>query len=64
MESYGYNSRLQMKSIDLTKSGTQLQHYDYKYGVYDPATNTLDETKDNGQIARIEGTIATQKQWQ
>jgi RHS repeat-associated protein len=64
VESYGYNSRLQMKSIDLTKSGTQLQHYDYKYGVYDPATNTLDETKDNGQIARIEGTIATQKQWQ
>jgi len=64
VESYGYNSRLQMKSIDLTRSGTQIQHYDYKYGVYDPATNTLDETKDNGQIARIEGTIATQKQWQ
>ena len=64
VESYAYNSRLQMKSIDLTKSGTQLQHYDYKYGVYDPSSNTLDETKNNGQIARIEGTIATQKQWQ
>lgn len=64
VESYGFNSRLQMKSIDLTKSGTQIQHYDYKYGVYDPSSNTLDETKNNGQIARIEGTIATAKQWQ
>jgi YD repeat-containing protein len=64
VESYDYNSRLQMKSIDLTKSGTQIQHYDYKYGVYDPSTNTLDETKNDGQIARIEGTIATAKQWQ
>jgi RHS repeat-associated protein len=64
VESYGYNSRLQMKSIDLAKSGTQIQHYDYKYGVYDPATNTLDETKNNGQIAQIEGLIGTQKQWQ
>jgi RHS repeat-associated protein len=64
VESFTYNSRLQMKSIDLTKSGAQLQHYDYKYGVYDPATNTLDETRNNGQIARIEGFIATAKQWQ
>lgn len=50
--------------MDLTKSGTQLQHYDYKYGVYDSVTNTVDETKNNGQIARIEGLIATVKQWQ
>lgn len=64
VESFTYNSRLQLKSLDLTKSGTQLQHYDYKYGVYDPATNTVDETKNSGQIARIEGLIATQKQWQ
>jgi hypothetical protein len=64
VESYGYNSRLQIKSLDLTKSGTQLQHYDYKYGVYDPSTNTVDETKNNGQIARIEGLIATVQQWQ
>jgi RHS repeat-associated protein len=64
VESFVYNSRLQIKSLDLTKSGTQLQHYDYKYGVYDPVTNTVDETKNNGQIARIEGLIATVKQWQ
>ncbi len=64
VKSFLYNSRLQMKSIDLTKNGMQLQHYDYKYGVYNPANNTLDESKNTGQIARIEGFIATAKHWQ
>ena len=64
VESYVFNSRLQLQSLDLTKSGTQLQHYDYKYGVYDPSANTLDVTKNTGRIAEIEGFIATQKQWQ
>jgi RHS repeat-associated protein len=64
VESYGYNSRLQLSSLDLTKSGTQLQHYDYKYGVYNSGTNTVDESKNTGQIARIEGFISTAKQWQ
>ncbi|HEX5702345.1 MAG TPA: RHS repeat-associated core domain-containing protein [Pyrinomonadaceae bacterium] len=64
VESFTYNSRLQIQSMDLARNGTQLQHYDYKYGVYNPATNIVDETKNTGQIARIEGFIATQKQWQ
>jgi RHS repeat-associated protein len=64
IESFTYNSRLQVNGIDLARNGTQLQHYDYKYGVYDPTTNTVDETKNNGQIARIEGFIAAAKQWQ
>src|SRR5262249_3269687 len=64
VESYSYNSRLQLQSLDLTRSGTQLQRFDYKYGVYNPSTNTLDETRNNGQIAQIEGFINTQKQWQ
>jgi RHS repeat-associated protein len=63
-ESYVYNARLQLQSLDLTRAGTQIQHFDYKYGVYDPATNTLDETKNNGQIAQVEGFINAQKQWQ
>lgn len=63
VESYFYNSRLQLQSLDLTRSGTQLQHYDYKYGVYSPVTNTLDEIRNSGQIAQIEGFIETQKQW-
>ena len=64
VESYAYNSRLQLQSLDLTRSGTQIQHYDYKYGVYDPVGNTVDETKNNGQVAQIEGFIGAQKQWQ
>jgi len=64
VETYSYNSRMQVQSLDLSKSGTQIQHYDYKYGVYDPATHTVDETRNNGQIAQIESFVGTQKQWQ
>ncbi len=64
VESFVYNSRLQMTSLDLTKNGTQLQHYDYKYGVYNSGTNTVDESKNTGEVARIEGFIGTAKQWQ
>lgn len=64
VESYVYNSRLQLQSVDLARNGTQVQHYDYKYGVYNPATNTVDLTKNNGQIAQIEGFIGQTKQWQ
>ena len=64
VESYAYNSRMQIQSLDLTKSGTQIQHYDYKYGVYNPATNSVDESKNTGKIAQIEGFIGGQKQWQ
>jgi RHS repeat-associated protein len=62
--SFVYNSRLQIQSLDLTKNGTQIQHYDYKYGAYDPNTNSVDQSKNAGQIAEIEGFIGTQKQWQ
>jgi RHS repeat-associated protein len=64
VESYAYNSRLQLQSLDLTRSGTQIQRYEYKYGVYNPVSNTVDESKNSGQIAQIEGFIGTQKQWQ
>jgi len=64
VESYVYNSRLQLQSLDLTRSGTQLQHYDFRFGVYDPVTNTVDESKNNGVIAQIEGFTDSQKKWQ
>ncbi len=64
VETHEYNSRLQLKSLDLTRSGTQIQHYDYKYGVYNSGNNTVDESKNTGQIARIEGFISATKQWQ
>lgn len=63
VESYVYNSRLQIQSLDLTRNGTQIQRYNYKYGVYDPVNNTVDETRNNGQIAEIEGLIQATKQW-
>lgn len=64
IQTHVYNSRLQLQSIDLTRSGSQLQRYELKYGVYDPVANTLDESKNNRQIAQIEGFIGAQKQWQ
>ena len=64
VQTFDYNSRLQVKSVDLSKAGTQIVHYDYKYGVYDPTLNSVDESKNNGQIARVEGFIGNVKQWQ
>ena len=64
VQSFDYNSRMQVKSSHLARSGVVIQHYDYKYGVYDPGTNSIDEAKNNGQIARVEGTIGSEKQWQ
>lgn len=63
VESYLYNSRMQIQSLDVTRSGNQLQHYDYKFGVYNSGTNTVDESKNNGQIAQIESFVTSQKKW-
>lgn len=60
---FDYNSRLQLNTLSLVKNSSTLQRYDYKYGKFDNA-GTLDETKNNGQIAQIEGFIGTTKQWQ
>jgi RHS repeat-associated protein len=64
VESYDYNDRLQLKELGLTKDGNTLQRYVYKYGQVDSSTWTLDETKNNGQIAQIDGYIGSAKQWQ
>lgn len=62
-QNFTYNSRLQVQSIELAKGNAVLQRYEYKYGQFDEA-GALDETKNNGQIAQIEGFIETAKQWQ
>ncbi len=64
VESVGYNNRLQPTSISLTKDNNILQKYEYKYGQVDQNTGVVDETKNNGQIARTEGFIGTTRQWQ
>ncbi|HEV2861442.1 MAG TPA: RHS repeat-associated core domain-containing protein [Pyrinomonadaceae bacterium] len=57
-------SRLQLSGITLTHGASVIQKYEYKYGRVDAATGGVDETKNNGQIARIESTIGAQRQWQ
>ncbi|MBV9957315.1 MAG: RHS repeat protein [Acidobacteria bacterium] len=61
---YGFNTRLQPSSISLTRNSSVLQKYEYKYGAVDPNSGVVDETKNAGQVARIESWIGTQKQWQ
>jgi RHS repeat-associated protein len=63
-ESFDYNERFQMKSQSLNKGSQVLQKYDYGYGKVDLATGTIDATKNNGQLGRIESFIGTEKQSQ
>ena len=59
-----YNNRLQPTIISLVKDSNSLQRYEYTYGVVDQSTGNVDENKNNGQIARVEGFIGNTKQWQ
>jgi RHS repeat-associated protein len=58
------DERLNLTSVSLTQGGSVLQKYDYEYGAVNMADGTVDTSKNVGQIARIEGTIGTQRQWQ
>jgi RHS repeat-associated protein len=64
VESYLYNARMQVSRIDWTRNGNQIQRYNYKYGVFNPTPGTVDESKNDGQIAEIESYIDGAKQWQ
>jgi RHS repeat-associated protein len=63
VESYDYNSRLQLTNLSLTKDSNTIQRYEYRFGQVN-ADGTVDETKNNGQVARIEGFSSGGKQWQ
>ncbi len=63
-QSFNYNDRFQMTSQQLSKGSEVLQKYDYGYGKVDLANGTIDATKNNGQLGRIESFIGTQKQAQ
>jgi RHS repeat-associated protein len=62
-QTFDYNDRLQLTALSLIKDSATIQRYEYKYGKLN-VDGTVDETKNNGQIARIEGFIGTSKQWQ
>ena len=63
VQSVSYNRSLQPKTQTLNRSG-ELQRFEYKYGVTDITTGTVDEGKNAGQVGRIEGFINGTKQWQ
>ncbi len=62
-ETFAYNDRFQMTSQSLLKGPDVLQKYDYSYGTVDLANDTVDASKNNGQLGKIEGWIGTNKQW-
>jgi RHS repeat-associated protein len=63
VESYDYNDRLQLREQSLAKDGATIQRYEYKYGRV-ATDGTIDETKNTGQIGRVESFIGAARQWQ
>lgn len=68
-EAAEYNSRLQLSALTLKRNGEVVQKYAYKYGTVDQATGSVDETKNAGQLGKVEGFIAgavsqPTKQWE
>lgn len=60
---YG-DARMQLSSITLAQGANVLQKYEYKYGAVDMATGAVDESKNSGQLARVESTVGAQRLWQ
>lgn len=58
-----YNARLQPSQIKLTVGGSEVQRYDYKYGVVG-VDGTVDEARNAGQVGRVDGFINGVKQWE
>jgi RHS repeat-associated protein len=52
-----YNDRLQLQQLRLLKNGSELQRFDYAYGQVNINDGTVDATKNNGQIGRVENFV-------
>jgi RHS repeat-associated protein len=67
VHSIAYNHALEASQVKLkqSESGSELQRYDYWYGTVTQSSGSVDTTKNNGQIARIDGTIngSSTKEW-
>jgi RHS repeat-associated protein len=65
VHSLAYNNALQASQIKLQQSanGAELQRFNYAYGKVDQSNGSVDTTKNNGQIGRIDGSINGVKQW-
>jgi RHS repeat-associated protein len=68
VRSVAYNSALQVSQIKLkqSSSGSELQRYDYLYGQVTQSNGSVDKSKNNGQIGRIDGVIngSGTKEWE
>ncbi len=67
VRSASFNRRLQPAEVKLNQSsaGAELQRYSYSYGEVTQSSGSVDTSKNNGQIARIDGFIngASPKEW-
>lgn len=64
VQTVSYNNRLQVSDISLTRQSNVLSRQVYQYGQVNLQTGTVDTLKNTGQVARIEGSIGTELQWQ
>ncbi len=68
VHSVAYNNALQVSQIKLkqSSSGSELQRYDYLYGQVTQSSGSVDKSKNNGQIGRIDGVIngSSTKEWE
>lgn len=62
-ETFTLNDRYQMENQTLSKASSVLQRYDYSYGTLNLSTGVVDATKNNGQLAKIDGWIGENQQW-
>jgi hypothetical protein len=59
------NSSLQVSKLELLDwNNVAVQRYDYLYGQPNMSTGTVDTSKNNGQLARVEGFIGAAKKFQ
>ena len=68
VHSIAYNNARQVSQIKLkqSSSGSELQRYDYLYGQVTQSNGSVDKSKNNGQIGRIDGIIngSSTKEWE
>lgn len=65
LHSMAYNRALQASEIKLKQSanGAELQRFNYSYGTVNQSQGSVDTSKNNGQIGRIDSYINGAKQW-
>lgn len=67
VHSLTYNRRFQPTEVKLKQSaaGSELQRYNYSYGEVTQSSGSIDTSKNNGQLGRVDGMIngASTKEW-